>query len=146
MFLQNRQFLKFFKIFAGKHLRWSLFLIKLQVQTCNFIKKRLQHGCFSGEFVKFLRASFFTEQLRQLLTAVFYFTVNGTLLSVFLLDLKHRHRKKRRLERNKVISKTFQQLIKTPRRYAKHQVPYCFTTLLLYKLTHQTYTIPLKYG
>ena len=29
------------------------------VGTCNFIKKRLQHGCFPVKFVKFLRTSFF---------------------------------------------------------------------------------------
>ena len=33
--------LKNFVIFTGKHLCWSLFLIKLQV--CKFIEKRLQH-------------------------------------------------------------------------------------------------------
>ena len=40
------QFLRFknFAIFIGKHL-----------QSCNFIKKRLQHRCFSVYIVKFLR-------------------------------------------------------------------------------------------
>ena len=33
--------------FTGKHLRWSIFLIKF--------KKRLQHRCFPVKFVKFLR-------------------------------------------------------------------------------------------
>ena len=32
-----------------------------------FIKKRLQHRCFSVKFVKFLRTLFFTEHLLQLL-------------------------------------------------------------------------------
>ena len=39
----NKSFFKNFAISTGKHLSWSLFLIK----TCNFIKKRLQHRCFS---------------------------------------------------------------------------------------------------
>ena len=38
--------LKNFAIFSGKHLRWSLFLIKLQAWTLSFINKRLQHRCF----------------------------------------------------------------------------------------------------
>ena len=33
--------LKNFANFTGKHLYWSLFIIKLQVYACNFIKKRL---------------------------------------------------------------------------------------------------------
>ena len=28
------------------------------LQACNFIKKRLQHGCFPVKFVKFLRTPF----------------------------------------------------------------------------------------
>ena len=43
--------LKNFVIFTGKHLCWSLFLIKLQ--ACKFIENRLQHGaflCLLGDF------------------------------------------------------------------------------------------------
>ena len=40
--------LKNFAIFTGKHLCWSLFLIK-------FIKQRLQHRCFPVNISKFLR-------------------------------------------------------------------------------------------
>ena len=36
--------LKNFVIFTGKHLCWSVFLIKLQ--TSKFTGKRLQHWCF----------------------------------------------------------------------------------------------------
>ena len=39
--------LRNFSKFTGKHLSQSLFLIKLQAETCNFIKKRLRHMCFS---------------------------------------------------------------------------------------------------
>ena len=54
--LQNRT-LKNLANFTGKHLCWSLFLIKL----------RLQHKCFPVKFAKFLRTAFFTEHLRWLL-------------------------------------------------------------------------------
>ena len=46
-----------FTIFTRKHWRWSLFLIKSQAfrpQTWNFIKKRIQHRCFSVNTAKFL--------------------------------------------------------------------------------------------
>ena len=50
-----RGVLKNVAIFTGKHLCWSLFLIKLQ--TCSFIKKRLQHWYFPLHVRKFLRTS-----------------------------------------------------------------------------------------
>ena len=37
------------------------------LNICNFIKKRLQHRCFSMKFHKFLRRPFFKEHLRWLL-------------------------------------------------------------------------------
>ena len=33
-------------------------------EACNFIEKRPQHNCFPVNIAKFLRTSFFTEQLR----------------------------------------------------------------------------------
>ena len=36
---------------------------KVFLETYNFIKKRHRHGCFPVNFVKFLRAPFFTEHL-----------------------------------------------------------------------------------
>ena len=47
--------LKNFVIFTGKHLCWSLFLIKLQAYK--FIEKRLQNWCFPLHVRKFLRTS-----------------------------------------------------------------------------------------
>ena len=46
--------------FTGKHLCWSLFLIKLQacLKACNFIKTTLQLKCFPVKFAKFLRTPF----------------------------------------------------------------------------------------
>ena len=69
-------FIRNFAIFTGKHLCWSLFLIKLQalhkvagLTAFNFIstssQKRLQHRCFPVNIAKFLRAVFFIEHLRQ---------------------------------------------------------------------------------
>ena len=72
---------KDFAYFSGKHLCWSLFLIKLQAslnvqthlicpllptnclsvwpfcETCSFIKKRLQHRFFSLKFARHFRTS-----------------------------------------------------------------------------------------
>ena len=48
-----RGVLRNFVIFTGKHLWWSLFLIKLR--ACKFIEKRLQHWCFPLHARKFLR-------------------------------------------------------------------------------------------
>ena len=42
-----------FKIFIGKHLCWSLFLIKLQaLRTAALLKRELQHRCFTVKFAK----------------------------------------------------------------------------------------------
>ena len=45
--------LKHFAIFTGKHLFWSLFLIKLQASRS--LKKRLQHKCFPVNLTKHLK-------------------------------------------------------------------------------------------
>ena len=46
--------LKSFANLKGKHLHWSLFLIKVAgLKSSNFIKKRLQHRCFSVKFTNF---------------------------------------------------------------------------------------------
>ena len=52
----KRGVLKTSTIFIGKHLRWSLFLIKLQAG--NFMEKRLQQIFFSMDIVKILRTAF----------------------------------------------------------------------------------------
>ena len=48
--------LKSFTNFTGKRLCWRLSFIKFKRQTCYFIKKKLQHWCFSVKFAKFLGA------------------------------------------------------------------------------------------
>ena len=57
--------LRNFAKLTWKHLRQSLFLIKLQaLQACNFIKKETLAQVFSCEFCKISNNSFFTEYLR----------------------------------------------------------------------------------
>ena len=77
--------LRNFAIFIGKHLCQGLFLIKMQAcfiqkqsfvlffngfymkQTCNFIKKRLQHKCVPMNIAKFLKTPFFKEHRKCLI-------------------------------------------------------------------------------
>ena len=56
-------FLKNFTIFKGKHLCWSLLLIKF----CNFFKKETPMQVFSCEYWGIFKNSFFIEHLRWLL-------------------------------------------------------------------------------
>ena len=61
--------LKNFAIFTGKHLCWSLFLLRIVfiiiifffikiLFFINFIKKRLQHHCFPVSIANFFRTAF----------------------------------------------------------------------------------------
>ena len=59
--------LRHFTNFTEKLLWWSLFLIKLQALS----KKRIWHRCFPVKFMKFLRTTFFAEELRWLLLKLF---------------------------------------------------------------------------
>ena len=49
------------------------FLVKLQDEACNFIKRRLWHRCFSCEFCGIFKNTFFTEHLmnRRVLREIF---------------------------------------------------------------------------
>ena len=51
--------LKNFALFTGKHLCWSLFLIKFPAWRPFALLIRLQHRCFPVKFTKFLRTTFF---------------------------------------------------------------------------------------
>ena len=66
--------LKNFANFSGKNLRWSLFLIKLQVLgPATLLKKRLQdRSFFFAKFAKFLRTFLF---YRTLPVAAFGFSI-----------------------------------------------------------------------
>ena len=59
--------LRVFSKFTGKHLCQSLFSIKLQAKTCNFIKNETLAKVFFCEFCKTSKNTFFTEHLRWLL-------------------------------------------------------------------------------
>ena len=57
--LYKTLFLKFFAIFTGKHLRWSVFVNTVAgPKPCNFIKKRLQHRCFPVNIAKMFKNNF----------------------------------------------------------------------------------------
>ena len=64
--------LKNFASFTGKHLYWSLFYEVTGLQPANFLKKRLQHKCFSVEFAKLLRTPILMNICKRLLLEVFY--------------------------------------------------------------------------
>ena len=64
----NKSFFKNFAISTGKHLSWSLFLIK----ACNFIKKRLQHRCFSVNIAKSSTTHIVKNICKRLLQNVVY--------------------------------------------------------------------------
>ena len=63
--------LKIWQSITGKHLCWSLFLIKSlfnkDLQACNFIKNRLQYGCFPVNIAKSLRAAILKIICKRLL-------------------------------------------------------------------------------
>ena len=65
--LKEMLFLKFFGIFTGKHLCWSLFKKVPDHQACNFLKKRLQHRCFLVHIAKFLRTPLLKNICERLL-------------------------------------------------------------------------------
>ena len=49
-----------------KHLRWILFLKQVATfQPCNFVKERLQHGCFHENIpINISKNTYFEEHLR----------------------------------------------------------------------------------
>ena len=59
--------LKNFKNFTGKHLRWSLFLIKFRASGLELYLKETPTQVFSCEIVISLRRPFYTEHPRWLL-------------------------------------------------------------------------------
>ena len=76
--------LKNFTKFTGKHLCWSLFLIKFH--PWKFIKKRLQHRCFPVKFAKILSAIFFYKNLWWLLLIWDRYTLSSFRNLQFRLD------------------------------------------------------------
>ena len=61
----KKAILKYFVIFTGKRLWWCLFFNQVAGhQTCNFMKRRLQHRYFLVSFGKFYKNTYFEEHLR----------------------------------------------------------------------------------
>ena len=55
--------LKNFALFTGKHLRWSLFLIKLQARRPSTLSKRDSTQVFSCEYYEIFKKDFFYRTL-----------------------------------------------------------------------------------
>ena len=63
--------LKHFAIFTGKHLLLeSLFKKVADLKPCNFIKKKLQHRCFSVNIAEFLRTPILKNICERLLLSI----------------------------------------------------------------------------
>ena len=64
----EKDVLKKFAKFTGKHLNWILFLNKVAgLRPTTLLKKRLQHRCFSVNFAKLSRTTFLQNTSVQLL-------------------------------------------------------------------------------
>ena len=69
--------LRNFAKFRGKHLGRNLFFNKVAgLRPATLFKKRLWHRCFPMNFVKFPRATFFTEHLRATASEEYNWTFN----------------------------------------------------------------------
>ena len=109
--------LKNFAHFTGKHLCWSLFLIKLPL-ACIFIKKRLQHSCFPVKFEKFLRTPILKIICERTASVVSFSC--GSMFIIYVIDLSTKNKMQRRgfifLQKSKIqtvgdTQKNFFQLI-----------------------------------
>ena len=71
---ERKLLLKLCAEFTEKHLCWSLFDKVTGLQTCNFIKKRLQYRCIPVNFAKFLGKPILKNIYKQLLLHFKYYT------------------------------------------------------------------------
>ena len=77
----KRGVLRNFAKFTGNHLCQRLVFNKvavLRLRPATLLRKSLWHRCFLANFVKFLRAFFFTEHLRWLLLVVYCASLSFT--------------------------------------------------------------------
>ena len=77
--------------FTGKHQCLSLFNKVAGLQTCNFIKNRLQYRCFPVNFAKFLGTPILKNIYEQLLLYLKCYTssiVNEVIRTIFFLYIK----------------------------------------------------------
>ena len=80
--------LKNFAIFTGKHLCWSLFLIKLQDWRLAFsLKKTLQHRCFHMNIARFLKIAFLWTPVHYTFQK-FYVVIDMLYLNCYILLLQ----------------------------------------------------------
>ena len=73
--------------FSRKHLCWSFLLIKLQVSTCKFFKKTLQHRCFPvlrNFWKQFFYITLLDDRLSNTIQISLYKYVSG--LSIFYIS------------------------------------------------------------
>ena len=64
MYSVRKGVLRNFTKFTGKHLCQKLFFYKVaSLGPATMLKKRLWHRCFTGNFAKFLKNTFFTKHL-----------------------------------------------------------------------------------
>ena len=129
-------------MFTGKHLSWSLFLIKLQsLKACNFIKKRLQHRCFCCEF-----CDIFENNLFYRIPLVAAFRVNRRCPLWKLLEACNFIKKEATKELEKQSSKVFykKDVLKNFTKFTeKHLCHTFFTTFLKKRLWHRCFPVNL---
>ena len=89
----KRGVLKNFAKFTGKHMCWSLCLIKLQTwRPATLLKMRLQHRCFPVKIAKFLEMHVLKNTCEGLLLSKMEWTlVNQPQRSRLLLSFKWRY-------------------------------------------------------
>ena len=92
--------LKNFIRFTGKHLCWSLFLIKLQA----FRPAKLQHCCFPFKLVNFLKTLSFAEHLRWLLLYNTEFLYLQREIALMDVEFKTPNRQKQRRKNKRLVS------------------------------------------
>ena len=80
----TRGSLKNFVIFTGKHLCWSILLIKLQ--ACKFVGKRLKHWCFPLHVRKIFKNTYFEKHHRaaasdhSFISAIYFFRMSLSII------------------------------------------------------------------
>ena len=108
-FSVEKGFLKNFANFTGKHLCWSVFL---KVRK-NFVKKILQHRCFSVKLAKFLRTPTLKNICQRLLLYMRQVAVQcwfQTLFSVLFYNDKKGTNLLRSWSRGKILFEFFNKL------------------------------------
>ena len=78
----KKDILKNFPKFTGKHLCQSLFLIKLQTEACDFIKKETLAQVFSCKFFETFKSAFFTDHLRTTASEKPWFLLRNLLKTI----------------------------------------------------------------